>query len=423
MKRRTFINKALLTSAGLNFVPELFGVPLNRIFSEVKVRPITNGPKFHWFGYYDKFQFDISGRYALGMAVDFEGRSPVADDVIEIGMVDLQDNDKWIKLGESSSWGWQQGCMLQWLPGSSDEIIWNDCEDGQLISRILNYKTGKMRNLPKPVYTLDPSGRWAIGTEFSRIQKLRPGYGYASVPDPYEAVKAPKEIGLYKMDLKSGEHKMLFSLAEIAAIPYQGKELDEYWHWFNHLLVNTDGSRFTFLHRWREKTNEGKFASGGFVTRMFTADSDGKDLYEIDPSGFTSHFIWRDPNHICAFTKPAGREMGFYIIEDKTGKVEQIGKTKMPTNGHQTYLPQHNNEWLVNDSYPLEDRLQHLYLYHIPSDKRIDLGKFKSPPAYTGELRCDLHPRTNRMGNKIIIDSTHGGNGRQMYLIEIDSLK
>lgn len=422
MKRRTFLNNTILSSASLGLTHNLVGKIFTGSKPEIKIRAITKGPKFHWFGYYDKFQFDVSGRYALGMAVDFEGRSPLATDIIEIGMVDLAKGDKWIKLGTSSSWGWQQGCMLQWIPGSADEIIWNDCEDGKLISRILNVKTKKMRTLPKPVYALEPSGKWAIGTEFSRIQKLRPGYGYASVADPYENVKAPQEIGLYKMNLLDGEHKMLFSLADIAAIPYQGKSLDEYYHWFNHLLVNTDGTRFTFLHRWREKETEGKPATGGFTTRMFTADAEGKDLYEIDPSGFTSHFIWRDPNHICAFTKPEGHEMGFYLIEDKTGRVEQMGKEKMPTNGHQTYLPKHNNEWLVNDSYPLGERLQHLYLYNIPNDKRIDLGKFYSPDVYKGEIRCDLHPRTNRVGDKIIIDSTHEGKGRQMYLVEIGDL-
>jgi hypothetical protein len=114
--------------------------------------------------------------------------------------------------------------------------------------------------------------------------------------------------------------------------------------------------------------------------------------------------------------------MGFYLITDKTGHAEQLGRDKMPTNGHQTYLPNHNNEWLVSDSYPLEDRLQHLYLYHIPTDRRVDLGKFHSPTPYTGEWRCDLHPRSNRAGDKIVIDSTHGGNGRQMYLIDIGDL-
>ena len=31
-----------------------------RIESEVPVRPITRGPAYRWFGYYDKLQFDPS---------------------------------------------------------------------------------------------------------------------------------------------------------------------------------------------------------------------------------------------------------------------------------------------------------------------------------------------------------------------------
>src|SRR5688572_27650388 len=40
------------------------------------VRRITRGPGFHWFGYYDKLQFDPAGRFVLGMRVGFEHRSP-----------------------------------------------------------------------------------------------------------------------------------------------------------------------------------------------------------------------------------------------------------------------------------------------------------------------------------------------------------
>jgi len=29
------------------------------------VRAVTRGPKFHWFGYYDKDQLDASGRFVL----------------------------------------------------------------------------------------------------------------------------------------------------------------------------------------------------------------------------------------------------------------------------------------------------------------------------------------------------------------------
>jgi hypothetical protein len=63
--------------------------------------PVTVGPNFHWFGYYDKLQFDPSGRYLLGMEVGFEHRSPQSDDMIKIGVVDLADDNRWIELGES----------------------------------------------------------------------------------------------------------------------------------------------------------------------------------------------------------------------------------------------------------------------------------------------------------------------------------
>src|SRR5690606_20265280 len=87
------------------------------------VRVITKGPKHHWFSYYDKLQFDPSGKRVLSMEVDFEHRSPTPEDSIRLGYVDLGDNDRWVDLDQSSAWGWQQGCMLQWLPGSQSEVI------------------------------------------------------------------------------------------------------------------------------------------------------------------------------------------------------------------------------------------------------------------------------------------------------------
>jgi hypothetical protein len=82
-------------------------------------RIITKGPGFHWFAYYDKLQFSPDNRFVLSNKVNFEHRSPTGDDVIEVGMVDLQEKDKWIPLGKSNAWNWQQGCMLQWIPGTT----------------------------------------------------------------------------------------------------------------------------------------------------------------------------------------------------------------------------------------------------------------------------------------------------------------
>ena len=364
MTRRDFMPTAALSGLAL---PPAIASALRYAPASVPVRAITTAPGYHWFGYYDKLQFDPTGRYVLGMRVDFEGRSPTSDDAIEIGMVDLRQNDRWIHLGQSHAWGWQQGCMLQWLAGSGSEVIWNDRVDDHYVSHVLDVFTGKKRTLPRAIYALSPDGKWAVGTEFNRIQNLRPGYGYAGVDDPYRDQKAPPAIGLYRMELKTGQSTMLLSLAQAAAIPYNGADVRDNYHWFNHLLVNTDGSRLLLLNRWRSQPVDRQTgASGGFTTRMFTINPDGSDPFIVDPSGFTSHIVWRDPTIICAFTKPPGRAESFYLLEDKTGTITPIKSDKMPVNGHQTYVPNHNNEWLVNDNYARPGaRNQIPYLYHI----------------------------------------------------------
>jgi hypothetical protein len=385
---------------------------------------ISTGPSFHWFGYYDKLQADPGGRYILGMEVPFEMRTPNPGDTVKIGLFDLLRKGRWKELGSTSSWGWQQGCMLQWIPGSREEIIWNDRGGDGYVSHILNIRTGRKRTLPRAIYALSPDGKWAIGTEFFRINNLRPGYGYAGIADPYAEIKAPDSIGLYKMDLETGEHRMLFSIAQMAAIPHLGGSVEDNYHWFNHLLVNTDGTRFTFLHRWRKASNaRQQMSSGGFTTRMFTASADGDDLFMVDPSGYTSHFVWRDPLHICAWTRPEGEKDGFYLLEDKTGKYEPVGKGIMTLNGHNTYVPGTDNEWILCDTYPQgKERLQELYLFHVTSNRKVVLGQFISPADYAGEWRCDLHPKCTPDGKKVIFDSTHEGQGRQVYVIDISGI-
>jgi hypothetical protein len=378
------------------------------------VRAITHGPKFHWFGYYDKLQFDPTGRYALGMEVDFEHRGPKADDVIKIGMVELKDGNKWEELGQTSAWCWQQGCMLQWRPGSKDQVIWNDRQDGRFVCHILDVQSGKKRTLPYPIYTISPDGRTAVAPDFRRIQDMRPGYGYAGLPDPYKDIAAPKDSGIFRIDVKTGGRELIISLDEIAGfgqIPGNPKDAK---HYFNHLLFNTDGLRFIFLHRWR--------ATGlsSFGTRMLTANSDGTDIHIVDPYGKTSHFIWRDPKHILAWSWHPSHGDAFYLYEDGTDRVEVVGQDIMTRNGHCTYLP--GNKWILNDTYPDGQRNQNVYLYNAATGKTVPLGHFYLPPEYKGEWRCDTHPRSSPDGRSVVIDSAHAGNGRQMYLIDIGSI-
>ena len=363
-------------------------------------------------------QFDPSQRYVLGMEVGFEHRQPEGDDVIKVGMIDLEEHNRWIELGQSCAWAWQSGCMLQWRPGHGREILWNDREGDRFVCHILNVENGRRKTLPFAVFTVHPEGRWALGLDFARVEYMRPGYGYAGVSDRFADELAPQESGMFLQDLDSGKQRLILSLAQIARLPHGDQDLSDAKHYFNVLLFNPEGSRFVFLHRWREDQGRG----WPFRTRMLSADLDGSDLRVVHEYG-CGHFIWRDSEHLLL---QCG---GFCLFHDGRGKIGQIGKGVIPdSGGHISFLP--GGEWLVGDTYADENRSQRLYLYHLPDERLVELGRFYSPVEYAGETakacgepwRCDLHPRVSPDGRLLTIDSPHGGEGRQIYLVDIGSI-
>ena len=382
----------------------------------ITVVPLTSGPKHHWFGYYDKFQFDPTKRYVLGMEVDFEDRHPNPDDVVRVGMVDRFAGNRWIPLAKSRAWSWQQGCMLQWLPGSREEVIFNDREGDAFVSRILNVSTKKLRTLPAPVYALSPDGAFAVTTDFARIGMIRYGYGYPVREGDKEhpVFAAPSDTGIWRMRLASARADLILSLDKLMRWPGPRVLAPDAVHWTNHLLYSPDGRRVVFLHRYREKNRT--------QTRMLTCDPDGGNLFQINPGGYMSHFFWRDPAHILAWASVPGRRgAGFFLFKDRTREVSPVGPGAMKVNGHVSVLS--DPGWVLNDTYASESGgLQTLYLFDSRKNRRHELGRFAMPQQYHGGLRCDLHPRASADGRLIVFDSTHGGSGRQMYLIDVTEI-
>ena len=384
------------------------------------IRTITRGPRFHWFGYYDKFAFDPTDRFVLANEVDFEHRSPTQEDRIGVGMVDLDSGDEWVPLGESGAWCWQQGCMLQWRPGSESQVIWNDREQDRFVGRLLDVSSGNRISIDRPIYTISPDGAYALTVDFSRLDAMRPGYGYSGLRDPHESSPAPKESGVWRIDLANGEERLLLSLAEIAEVPNPDGSTVEGWHYFNHLLINPRGDRFVVLHRSRSSPNKERDGRSGFRTRMITCSVNGGEVRVVNPSN-TSHFVWRDDTTLCAWGKsPLGADYAFYLLPDGDAQPTRIGAEAMTKDGHISFMPAPHDNWALNDTYPQGPRrLQRPYLFHTGTGSRIDLGEFELPLRYDGEWRCDLHPRSNRRGSAVAIDSPHAGSGRQVHLIEV----
>lgn len=304
--------------------------------------------------------------------------------------------------------------MLQWLPGSSSTILWNDRQADRFVCRVLDVKTGAGYTIPSPVYSVSPDGRIGVTPDFRRINDTRPGYGYTGLPDPFADDLAPSKTGIFRVDMKTGQTELIITLKQIAGIGKIPGRVPGIKHYFNHLLFSPDGSRFIALHRWR-------YPNGRRLTRMITARPDGSELRVIDDNGYTSHFIWRDPQHILAQSEQSSYGRANYLFEDRPGgKVSNVGAGVLDRSGHISYLP--GNQWILNDTYPDKRRMQTPHLYHVKSQRRINLGQFLLPREYTGEWRCDTHPRFSRNGKLVCLDTPAKGLGRQLHLIDISQI-
>jgi hypothetical protein len=403
---------AFLLVCAFHARPQETTPPETPMSANVPIRALTSGDSAHWFGYYDKLQFDVNDRYVLGMQVTFEDRAPTPNDAIILGMVDTRENDKWIPFAESTAWCWQQGCMLQWLPGSDSEVIYNARAGDAYVSIIQNVFTGEKRSLPRPVYTVASDGKSAVGLNFARVGETRPGYGYNGIPDPGAAELHPDDDGIYFLNLVTGESRTILSLNQIVNTGADDT-MSKGKHWFNHLLFNPDGSRFIFLHRWHRESGT------GWYTRGFTMEPDGENLFCFNDHGMVSHFIWRDPNHLLAWSHEPDSGNAFHVYEDESENVTAVGVEVLKQDGHCTYSP--CGKWILTDTYPNRERMQTLMMYHVENHEVIALGHFYQAPTDDIQLRCDLHPRWSRDGKSVCIDSKYSGK-RQMYLLDVSKI-
>lgn len=378
-------------------------------------RAVTRGPKFHWFGYYDKCPWSADGRLMLAMEVDFMDRPATAEDSIRVGVIDLETGDgQFHALDETRAWCWQQGAMLQWLATDPNRlIIYNSIEDGRYVSIIRDVHSGETRTIPRPIYAVSPDGTQAVSLNFARTGRCRPGYGYRALPDPTEGVMHPDDDGIWHVDLRTGETKLIVSIDQVVKIAYRRSMENE--NWFNHMQFCTDGSRFLWLHRWYRP------GGGRHFTQLLTANPDGSDIYLLADDDMISHFDWRDERHILAWA--THRQVGdkYYLFRDQSPWFETVGDHVLTCDGHCSYSPNPGRRYILTDTYPDARSRRTLILFDTQSGQRADLGCWLSPRRYSSEIRCDLHPRWSRDGRQVCFDSLHEGD-RQLYVIDIADL-
>lgn len=402
----------------------------------------------HFFGYYNKSTWDRGNRRVLALQVPFADARLHPQLEAEVGYFDTANQDRFHVVDTTRAWNWQMGAQLQWVDGISDsKIIYNvRAADPKAIypgfgSRILDVDSGASRDLPLPIYVVAPDGRYALSVNYRRLYVTHETIGYSEDGGPFELPLCPTDDGIRVMDLDTGAHRMLVSYDALKQFHHRAS-MDKAIHWVSHIEINPASSRILFLHRWTERVLD----ETCFLHRLITINPDGSDMRllecsdhplpqladDFDPNAVgtfdyekseyqISHPLWCDDDRIIVWGPHAG-SIHYHLYEDRDGgQVQVVGKDILTENGHMSFSPT-DKRWLLSDTYP--DSSTHeriLFLFNVVDNTKIDLGSFYADPGLKKENRCDLHPRWNRDGTKVCIDSVHE-NERQMYEIDVSAI-
>jgi len=343
-------------------------------------------------------------------------------------------------VGETTAWNLQQGTRLQWVPAAARTLAWNIRRGDRFHGVMKELITGEIRELPGPIYGLHPAGRWSLAPSFARLNRYYESYGYAGGTAPGLHVQMPQEDGIWRMDLETGETELVMPVSRAAA--FGGLEVDPpVPHFVTHPTWNPAGTHFCFIHRY--------FTSQGeMMSRLFVCDAGGEDLRLISDDR-VSHFDWYDNDRICVWAriglKPLGalRNKGIlhsplvrplvrmakslrpdlkrrlnnagYWMLDIHGREEPELIVERIEDGHQMFSA--DRRWMLTDTYPDERRTCTLMLFDLEENRIFDIARLHAPPHTHHDYRCDLHPRWNRTGDLIAVDSDDKGF-RQVLIID-----
>lgn len=418
------------------------------------IKPVFKTPDsgHYFFGYYDKVELDADNTKLLALKVSFLDHVPESTDVAEVGYFDINSSEQvFHKIGETKSFNWQQGCMLQWLGADyKSKILYNDLRDGSFVTVIYDINTQTEKVLPRAVYNVTPDGKNGLCVDFERHYWCRRGYSYDGVIKEEKNVPVVPGDGIWLLNLETGEDKQILSLETLMNF----KPLSNMTggtHYVEHIMCAPDSKRMAFLHRW-------KIADGGIYARLYTANIDGTELHLLNDSGRVGHFNWKSAGEVIAYCGlenkinkirkykalvkyflkpilPLYHKMvkdnskiskmitgdSYVIFKDKTHERKRIALDISDEDGHPSIRPYNQNQF-ITDTYPdPKDSPQgELILFNIAEDKAEIIDMLDSIAEYDNSpLRCDLHPRWSVDGDYVSVDTMDRGvRGIYLYRLE-----
>jgi hypothetical protein len=349
-----------------------------------------------FFGYYDKTPFSHDDSKVLAVTTKEHVKPLIQPIKGSVGYFDLEDNNKFIEIGKTNTINWQQGCRLMWHPKYNSQMLYNTAENGKYFTKVFDTLTNKhMADIPVPIYDIDSQGENIATLNFSRLHNHRSGYGYVNYPDENEKEYSPENDGVWLFNIASGGKELLCRLNDLKLLNYSNN-MDNSFHYINHLSFNPSGSKLLFYHLW--------YSPKGRWCIPYVYDMDKGSVKEISLMHKASHYTWLDNDQILIYSKE-NNVFNYHLYNLVNNEFRTIGSDLLIEDGHPTFLKNGN---LLTDSYP--DKYGYLKLIKFKNDKIDILGKFHLANKYQGEVRCDLHPSVSFSGEYCAVDFMYKGN-------------
>jgi hypothetical protein len=219
-------------------------------------RRVGDGGLHHFFGYYNKSNWDKGNRLLAAQQTPWMDIYLTPEVKATIGYFDTQDGDRFHAVGETGAWNFQMGSQLQWLDGAPGrKLIYND-RTGDMSARypgfgavVVDVDTQERRVLPMPVYGCTQQCLGAVGQLPAPVHHARDHWLQRAGP-AFELPLAPADDGIWCMELAKGDSRLLVSYEQLKAF-HHVSSMDKAIHWVSHIEINPASSRILFLHRWR----------------------------------------------------------------------------------------------------------------------------------------------------------------------------
>lgn len=339
-------------------------------------------------GYYDKNMIHN------GKLLFLESKKNVSK--ADICLYDI-DSKSIKKINTTDAWNWQQGSRLMWLCQSSDyDYFFNtyDYKEQHFISKFACLDSGKERYIPWPLYDISSDSKFGLNLNFSRLNRMRPGYGYSKDVDVSDDNK--NWINVCYLDSLE-KHEIVTEEMILEILKNHNCKINDNKTYINHLSISPKSKFFIFFYI--------TIIAGKHVSYLFRYSFEKKELQLLESNLIVSHYCWIDDDRILVTAYDSKWNCGYYIYENGSRYHVNDNLTK---DGHPTYI---GNNKIITDTYPDKRGMQSLFIAAIDQSNYVhEIGRIYHTSRRREEVRCDLHPKVNIEEGIIVLDTNSKQN-------------